>query len=132
MSDAGDILTAITADITAAISGVTTSVEPVAIDATVPREDLPFAATWGSGDEAEPLDWGQENRVWDFSSFVIQQGGTRETMQTKLEAIRAQVVADPTLDGTVDKAVFSGALLESPPDSSRIAGVFAIRAEKVA
>lgn len=131
MSDAGDIITAILADIAAAITGVTTAEDPTAVD-TLPKESLPFAMILETDYDVELLDWGQEQRTWTIAGTVVQNGGTREAMQTKLEAIRAQVLADPTLGGTVDRSSFAGAVPESHPDATRLYGVFAVQAEQVA
>ncbi|GAF94969.1 unnamed protein product [marine sediment metagenome] len=131
MSDAGDIITAILADVTAAVDGVETSEESVAFE-TVLKEKLPFVSVIEASYEVdESLEWGQENRIWTFTGTVAQLGGTRETMQAKLDAIRDQVLTDRTLGSTVDTAIFAGTVPASHPDATRIMGAFGVRAEKV-
>ncbi len=131
MSDASDIVDAILADVTTAVGGVTTSTEPVLVDGR-PDSAFPLAMILQTEYDPDPLPWLQENRTWTVSGVVWQAGGTRDTMETKLEAIRDQIAADPTLGAKCDHAVFANAEPESHPDSNRISGVFVVRAEKVA
>jgi hypothetical protein len=131
MSDASDIVDAILADVTTAVTGVTTSTAVVQPDDR-PDEDFPLAIILQTEYDVEPLDWGQENRIWTVDVALFQIGGTRETMQTKLEAVRDQIGADTTLASSCDRAVCVTAIPESHPDAARIAGIFVVRAEKVA
>ena len=131
MSVAGDIITALLADITTAIAGVTTTAEAVSIT-DLRDEDFPHAMVLQTDYEAEELDWGQQFRTWTISGSIIQKDGTRETMQTKLEAIGVQIAADATLAGSVDRATFSSSVSHSHTDSSFIYGVWIVAAELVA
>lgn len=130
MSVAGDIVTALLADIATAIAGVTTSKEAVSV-VELRGEDFPHAMVLQIDYQPEPLDWGQERRTWTISGTVVQEGGTREEMQTKLEDIGTQIAADPTLGGAVDRATFASSLSHSHTDSPHLFGVFAVQAEKV-
>jgi len=139
MSDISDIVDAILTEVEAAVSGVTALTTVVHPDDR-PDEDFPLATVLQTEYDVEPLDYLQENRVWTVSVVLWEEAskqsgdglGTRETMQTKLEAIRDKIVADPTLGGTCDRAMCVTAIPESNPDASRIAGVFVVRAERVA
>lgn len=130
MSVAGDIVTAVLADISTAIAGVTTSKEAVSIT-ELRGEDFPHAMVLQTDYEAEILEWSQERRTWTISGTIVQEGGTREDMQTKLENIGAQVAADSTLGGTVDRSTFASSLSHSHTDSPHLFGVFVVQAEKV-
>ena len=130
MSDAGDILTALTTDVEAAVSGVAVGTDPISID-DLTAGQLPYCVLLIGEPESERLEWGQEQRTWSVLGGLAQQGGTREEMQTKLEAIRDQIVAGPTLDGAVDDAICTTLSIESHPDSARISGEFAVQAGKV-
>lgn len=128
MSVAGDIVTALLADVAAAISGVTTSTEAIAIEQA---SGFPFAMILQTDYDAEWIEWGQERRTWTISGTIVQEGGTREDMQTKLEDIQTQIVADPTLGGSVERAIFGGSIPQQHPDAKYIYGLFAVQAEKV-
>ncbi len=131
MSAAGDIITALLADITTAIAGVTTTAEAVSIT-DLRDEDFPHAMVLQTDHESENLDWGQQLRTWTISGTVIQKGGTRETMQTKLENIGIEIAADTTLGGSVDRATFSSSVSHSHTDSPFIYGVWVVSAELLA
>jgi hypothetical protein len=131
VSDAGDILTALTADVQAAVSGVTVGTDPINFD-QLAAVDLPYCVLVVAEYTAEHLDWGQEQRTWAVVGVLAQGGGTREQMQTKLEAIRDQVFADPTLGSAVDRATCAPLDTESNADDTRVFGVFSVEAEKAA
>jgi hypothetical protein len=131
MSDIGDILTALTADIEAGVSGVTVSLLPTTYDEIVSK-DLPYCVLALVDYSVDPLEWGQEERTWTIAGSICQDGGTREQMQTKLEAIRDQIFADQTLGATVDRATFAPGVPFSHSDSQHVFGEFGVRAEKVA
>jgi hypothetical protein len=130
MSDVSDISDAIVAAVEAAVAGSEAVVGNLAID-TVASDRFPIAEIVQTGNEPEPLPWRQENQVWLFECAMYQKGGTRQTMQTKLEAIRDGVRADPTLSGACDRASCAALVPESHVDSRLVTGVFVIRAEKV-
>ena len=130
MSNASDIVDAVLAHVETAVAGITTSKEVVQPD-TLPDDKFPLAMILQTEYDPEPLDWLQENRTWTVSVALWQVDGTRDTMETKLEAVRDLIAADPTLGGTCDRAVFADAVPESHPDSSHIAGLFVVRAEQV-
>lgn len=139
MSDISDIVDAIIADLGTAVSGINTSKNAVQPDA-LPDEDFPLAEVLQTDYDIEPLDWGQENRIWTVSIALFEVAskqagdglGTRDTMETKLEAVRDQIAADNTLGGTCDRALCGSIVPESHPDASRIGGAFVVIAEKVA
>lgn len=139
MSDISDIVDAILAEVEDAITGVTTSSSVVQPDER-PHEDFPLAMVLQTEYDVDPLDYMQENRIWTVSGVVWEEAsqqsgdglGTRETMQTKLEAIRDEIRNNPTLSGVCDRAMCVTALPESHSDDSRVAGLFVVRVEKVA
>jgi hypothetical protein len=131
MSDAGDIITALTTDIETAVSGVTVGTEPITFDDLTDKQ-LPYCVLIIGEPGAERIEWSQEERTWPVLGVIAQQGGTRETMQTKLEAIRDQVVADPTLGSNVDDAIVGALVVYSHADDARIYGEFSVEAKKVA
>ena len=131
MSDAGDIVSAILADVSAAVTLGASSVEPVSVE-NLPDDDFPFAMIVQTDYETERLDWLQEQRTWTVTGELYQRGGTRAEIQTKLEAIRDQVVADPTLGGACHDATVALAVPDSSPDSENLAGRFAVQATRVA
>ena len=130
MSAESDIVDAVIVDLEAAILGITTMREPVAVDA-VPDDQFPLAVVLQTEYDMEPLDWMQENRIWTISVAIMQAGGTRDTMKTKLEAVRNQLFNDPTLDNAADRALCITSVPDSHPDDTRIAGLIVVRAEKV-
>jgi hypothetical protein len=130
VSDAGDILTALTTDVETAVAGVTVSLAPVNF-AQLTSDDLPYCVLVMADYTAEHLDWGQEQRTWIIFGVLAQEGGTRETMQTKLEAIRDEVFSDPTLNSTVHRASCAPLALYSHGDEARVFGEFSVSAEKV-
>ena len=131
MSDASDIVDAILSDVTTAVAGITAFKEVVRPDKR-PDSDFPLAMILQTEYEPERLDWGQENRTWVVSVAIWQAGGTRDAMETKLEAIRDQIAADPTLASSCERSVFAAAVPTSNPDSSRVGGFFTVTAEQVA
>jgi hypothetical protein len=131
MSDVSDIVDAVLVEVASAVSGVTTSKEVVQPD-TRPAEDFPFAMVVQTEYDTEPLPWLQENRIWTISGALWQADGTRDTMETKLEAIRDEIFGNPTLSGACDQASCVVLVPESHPDDRLIAGLFVVRAEQVA
>ena len=131
MSDAGDIVAAILADVSAAVSLGGSSVESVSVE-SLPEDSFPFAMIVQTDYSSDRLDWIQEQRSWIISGQLFQRGGTRDDMQTKLEAVRDQLAADPTLGGVVDDATVDVAVPDSHPDAETIAGEFSVQALKVA
>jgi hypothetical protein len=131
VSDAGDILTALTTDVEAAVSGVT-----VALTATHPDDlvgaDLPWCRLLVVDYAAELLEWSQEQRVWTIHGVLIVDGGTRDAVQLLLEAIRDEVFDDPTLDGSTDRASCAPIVTYSAPDDPRVYGEFSVEAGRVA
>lgn len=128
MSVAGDMITAITTDIEAAIAGVTVVATTVVVD-DLPEEDFPFAALYQTDYSGDVLEWGQEKRTYTIRGLLAEFKGTRETMALKLEAVLAQIIADPTLDGSVEHATFGSSLVHSHSDEERIFGTFFVEGE---
>ena len=138
MSDVSDIVDAVLADVTAAVGGVTTSATVVMADDLKP-EDFPFASVYQTDYDVERLDWLQENRIWTIECALFQANDSTataeenlEAMETKLEAVRDKVAEDSTLGGAADYATCLTIVHEAHPDSSRIAALIVVRAEKVA
>ena len=129
MSDAGNIITAVTADVVAAVPGVTVGLDPINVDNLV-TIDLPHCILLLTGYSVETVGWGQEERTWTIKGTLIVKGGTREAMQLLLDAIRDQVFADKTLDGSVHKSVCTPLVPYSQVDSERVTGEFAVLATK--
>ncbi len=135
MSIQGDIVDAILADIATAVSGVTAEREAASIDERL-DSDFPLAQVMQIDSDVDALPYLQEARSWTISCAVwlaVPADGTsaRELMETTLEAIQAQVFADPTLGAVVDRAVMISSVPDSHPDDSRIGGLLVVRAEKV-
>jgi hypothetical protein len=130
VSNAGDILAALTTDIEAAVSGITVSLESITFDEMTVGQ-LPYCTIVQGDYTVETIPYSQEERVWTIAGVVCQNGGTRETMATKLEAIRDQIFADQTLGGVVDVATFAPGVPFSHSDSQHIFGEFGVRCEKV-
>lgn len=130
MSVESSIVDAVIADVEAAITGVTSLREASDID-SLPDSSFPLAMVLQTDYDAEWLDWMQENRSWTISLGLWQAGGTRDDMQTKLEAVRDQFFNDPTLSNAVDRALCVTSVPDSHPDDSRIGGVIVVQAEKV-
>jgi hypothetical protein len=130
VSDAGDIMTAITTDVETAVSGVTVGLDPINFD-KLSSADLPYCVLVMVDYSAEHLDWGQEQRSWTILGVLAQDGGTREAMQLLLEAIRDEVFDDPTLDSAVDRASCAPLIPYSHGDDARVFGEFSVLAEKV-
>lgn len=132
MSDAGDIVTALEADWSSALAGVTIQREPITA-ANVRDGDVPLVTVLHTEYDTETLAYRQENRVWTITGALYHvKATTRAQMETHLEAFRAQVEADPTLGGAVDHATLAAAIPDTHPDGAYTAGVWAVRAEKVA
>ena len=131
MSDAGDILTALTTDITTAVSGATVTLEAVNFD-DLKAQDLPYCRLLQLDYSTEPIDYGQEQRIWTIAGVLAVEGGTREAMQIHLEGIRDQIGADPTLGSLVDRASLAPGVVASHPEEARVYGEFSVQAEKAA
>ena len=131
MSDAGDIMAALTTDIETAVSGVTVTLEAVDFD-SLKAEDLPYCRLMQIDYSAEPVEYGQEQRTWTIAGVLAVEGGTREAMQLLLEGIRDQVFADTTLGGAVDRASLAPGVVESHPEEVRVYGEFSVQAGAVA
>lgn len=132
MSDAGNILTALTADVTAAVAGVTVTLEAVNF-AGLKAEELPYCRLLLVDYTVEAVDWGQEKRVWTVACLLAiedTEATTRETMQLLLDAIRDKVFDDPTLDAAVHIASCAPIVPYSNPDEGRVYGEFSVQAEK--
>jgi hypothetical protein len=130
VSDAGDIMTALTTDVAAAVSGVTTvltATNPEALNA----DDLPWCRLLLVDYSVDHVDWGQEQRTWTIHGLLVVKGGTREAMQLLLDGIRDQVFTDPTLGGSVERASCAPIVPYSNPDSGQVHGEFSVVAEKV-
>jgi hypothetical protein len=132
VSDAGDIITALTADVTTAVSGVTVTAAAVNF-ADLKAEDLPYCRLVLADYSVEILDWGQEQRTWTVAGLLAidAKGGTREAMQVLLDGIRDQVFADTTLGGSVERASCATIVPESHPEDVHVYGHFSVQAEKV-
>lgn len=130
MSDAGDIITAITADVVTAVAGVTVTLDAVNMQ-KIKGEDLPYCRLLLVDYTAEHIDWGQEQRTWTVHGVLAVEGGTREAMQLLLDAIRDEVFADPTLDGSVKRASCAPLVPYSHPEGQIVFGEFSVQAEKV-
>jgi len=130
VSDAGDIVSAILADVAAAVTLGASSVEAVSVE-NLPDDDFPFVMIVQADYETDRIDWLQEIRAWTVTGELYQRGGTREDIQTKLEGIRAQIALDPTLSGSCDDCTVSVAVPDSHPDSETLAGRFSVQAVRV-
>ena len=133
MSDAGDILTALTTDVETAVSGVT-----VVLTASHPGDlkaaDLPWCRLLLVDYSAEHLDWSQEQRTWTIHGLLVVEGGTREAMQLLLDAIRDEIKGDTTLNpgvASLDRASCATGEPYSSPDDAQVLGAFNVQAEKV-
>lgn len=128
MSQAGSIVDALQALIEdEGFTVLTTATAPEQI----PVDQFPAARILATDYDLNPLDYLQEQRVWVVSAALWIAAGTREDMQTHLEAIRDAVYAEPTLGGIVDRAFVASSLPESHSQASQIAGLLVLRAEKV-
>jgi hypothetical protein len=130
VSDAGDILTALTTDVTTAVSGVTVTLDTVNF-ADLKAEDLPYCRLLLVDYSVEILDWGQEQRTWTIAGVLAVEGGTREAMHLLLDGIRDQVFADPTLGSSVERASCATIVPDSHPEDVHVYGTFNVQAEKV-
>jgi hypothetical protein len=131
VSDAGDIITALTTDIEAAVAGITVGLVPVNFQELM-DVDLPYCTLLMVDYTVEPLDYGQEERTWTFVGVLAQEEGTREQMQTKLDAIRDQIFTDRTLGSNVDDASCAPIVPYSHGDDPYVYGEFSVQASKVA
>lgn len=130
MSVIGDVIDAIIVDVKAAVSGIDTETENLAISALT-TQHLPHVRVVASEFEAEALEFRQELHRWTVELTLVQSHGTRESLELKVEAIRNQIFADPTLGGAVDRAVMQSAVPHSQPDAERMQGSIIVTAEKV-
>jgi hypothetical protein len=130
VSDAGDILTALTTDVEAAVTGVTVTLDNVNM-ATVKGGDLPYCRLLLVDYTVEVVEWGQERRVWAIAGELKTEPSTREAMQLLLDAIRDAVFSDSTLDAAVDVATCAPLVPYTAPDEPCVFGGFTVLAEKV-
>ncbi len=131
MSDAGDIVDAISSDATTSISGATVEKQATSVEGR--DHEFPLVQILNTDYDVDTLDWRQETRRWTIKGavWIVAEGNTRDTMQAHLEAFRDQIALDPTLGGAVDYSTIVLAVPESHSDSPRIAGFFEVRAELV-
>ena len=131
MSVIGDIVDAIIVDVGVAVTGIDTEKENIPIS-SLKAEDLPHVRVIGSLFQSEPLDdFLQEQHRWEVELMLVQDGGTRETLETKIEAIRDQIFADPTLGAKVERAYMQSSVPHSQPDAAKVIGILVVIAEKV-
>ena len=130
MSDMGDILTALSTDVSTAVSGVTVSLVPRNPE-DIKNDDLPFCILLLTDYGVTTLDWGQEERTWTIYGLLVTKGGTREAMELLLEAIRDEIFSDPTLDSAVDRSTCAPIVPYSGDESKQMFGEFSVQAVKV-
>jgi len=127
MSEAGDMITALTTVVEDAVTGVTVLTDPINPE-KVKIDDLPACLLFQIDYSVEPLEYLQEERTWTFFGELIVKGGTRETMRLALEAIRDAVFDDPTLDGSAHVATCAPLVPYTQTDSEIVYGQFSVQA----
>lgn len=130
MSVVGDIVDAIIVDVKAAVQGIHTETENFSLSRLTHRE-LPHCGVISTAYASEPIDFRQELQTWEVDLTLVQSGGTREDLEVKIEAIRTQIFADPTLGGKVDRAFMLSAVPHSQADSEKLIGEIRVTATKV-
>lgn len=131
MSVISDIVDAIIDDVKVAVQGINTEAENLPIHALT-TQHLDHVRVIGTLFESEPLeDFRQENHRWTVELMFVQAGGTRESLETKIEAIRNQIFTNPTLGAKVDRAYMQSSVPHSQPDAAKLIGVLVVIAEKV-
>ena len=134
MSRLNDIRTLVAAHVTTAFTAasetVTLSADPQALD-VIPKDQLPYARIIFDEEEPERLAFKQERRriVGDISLAMADT--TRETMDSRIEAIRDLIFADETLGSTVDGIIAEQGVTGSNPDDSTVYGTLGITVEEV-
>jgi len=127
----GTVIAAIIVDVKTAVQGIDTESENLPVSSLTERE-LPHVRVLGSSFEAEPLeDFLQETHRWTVDLLLVQKGGTRESLETKIEAIRDEIFSDQTLGGAVERAHMESAVPHSQTDAEKLIGVITVIAEKV-
>ena len=130
MSVIGDIVDAIIVDVKAAVSGIHTETENFSLSRLTHR-DLPHCGVVATLYTAEALDFRQELQTWEIELQLVQSGGTREDLEVKIEAIRTEIFADPTLGGKVDRAFMLSSVPHSQAGSPQLVGTIVVTATKV-
>lgn len=130
MSVIGDIVAAVIVDVKAAVPGIDTESENIPLSALT-TQHLPHVRVIGTEFESELLDFRQELHRWSIELQLVQQHDTRESLELKVEAIRDQVFADPTLGSTVDRARMESSVPHSQADAEKLSARIVVIAEKV-
>jgi hypothetical protein len=134
MSLEKQIIDAVLSNVNSVFPKLTVTTEAELVDGR-PATDFPVAVIFETEYDIEPLPYRQENRIWIItgSIWIVERDGVepRDDMRDKLEAVRDVLFADYTLDGLVDSCSIVSAFAESHPDSRTVAGLIAVRAEKV-
>lgn len=117
---------------TAAGETVTTSADPDTFEG-LPDEQFPHARILFIEEEPERLAFKQQRRrvVGDIAIAMVGETITRETVDTRLQAIRDAIFADETLGGLVDDITAESGITISNPDESKVYGTLEITTEEV-
>ncbi len=132
MSRLDSIRTAVGAHVTAQVSGVTLSADPMSFE-SLKKEDYPHALILFEEESPERLSFKQQRRrvAGEITLAIRGETDTRETMDAHIEAIRDAIFADEYLGATVDDLTAEAGLTISNPEDRVIYGRLDIATEEV-
>lgn len=136
MSRLNDIRTAVAVHVSAAYTAagetVTLSSDPKSFD-SVPADQFPHAIILFIEEEPERLSFKQERRrvVGEIHLCDAGETVTREVMDSRIEAIRDLIFADPYLSASVDDLTAEAGATISNPTARKVYGSLDVTTEEV-
>ncbi len=135
MSDFGTIIDALETRVRAAVTdmpaGDTGWERNLRIGQDLPDEQYPHAFAHDPTEVVSELEFGQRQIVTSVEIDLWTRGETQEALSVRLDLIDAQVAANTTLGGAVDKAaVLTRAIREFPSKDERV-GIIIVQTEVV-
>ncbi len=103
MSQLGDIVAALVADVTAATTGYTV-LDKFRVVSSIDREKYPYAMVYNPTVSTERLAYRQLDETTTVAVLLLRKDGEAVAMRTDVEALVTQIEADPTLGSKVDVA----------------------------
>lgn len=133
MSQITDIVTALVADVTTALSVPSSykSVDSVYTELSQLREgDLPKAMVFNPSVEVERLAYKQVSEITTLGIALIRKQGEAAEIRTDVEAVITQIEADSTLGSKVDDSLIDTIEIDET-QSTRTLAVLTIQARRV-
>ena len=132
------IRTAVQTHVSASITGITITNQPIGFDPMPPKDQFPHAVVLVFEEDPDRLDFKQERRRVrvTIELAVLTTAGdtaeaTRETLDLSMETIRDEIFADPDLGSTVDDVSCEAAIVASGAEDTIVYGTLEVITEEV-